>query len=280
MDNINEIKYLKGVFDMKVPHTKPFKTGYNSIAEMNGKYEEMQMDFGILMLKPGFVYENNDNKERAFLLIQGKIQYEWDGETVVANRSSWKNDSPWCLSVSPGVKVKIIGVSDTAQVAVHATDNDLSFPSKLYRPEEIPSTLRGKDVNDDTACRIFRTIIDATINPDSNFVLGEDVHLPGRWSGYPNHYHPQPEIYFFKFYPENGFGMQRLGNDAIYLEENDTSTIYPNEVHPCVVAPGYHMYYIWVIREDRNDRYRPWFEMQHTWVPGIWVSDEEKYMLP
>jgi 5-deoxy-glucuronate isomerase len=265
---------------MKVPNTKPYKLGYNSIIEMDGKFSEMMMDFGILMMNKGLVYENEEEKERAFLLIGGKAEFEWEGQKELAIRGRWKDENPWCLSVPRGVKVKITGRSDTVQIAIHQTNNEKKFPSKLYHPEDIPSLVRGKGVNDDTARRVFRTIIDRSINPDSNFVLGEDVHAAGRWSGYPNHYHPQPEIYHFKFYPDNGFGLQRLGNDAIFLEEDDTVTIYPNEVHPCVGAPGYNLYYIWAIRDFPDKPYEPIFEMQHTWLPGIWVPDEEKYFLP
>jgi len=265
---------------MKVPNTKPYKLGYNSIVEMGGEYKEMLMDFGILQMNKGLSYQNSEDKERAYLLIAGAVEFEWEGQKVVARRGLWKDENPWCLSVPNGVRVNITGLSDTVQIAVHMTDNDRIFPSKLYTPEDIRSEVRGKDVNDDTARRVVRTIIDKSINPDSNLLLGEDVHAIGRWSGYPNHYHPQPEIYYFKFYPDNGFGMQRLGKDAVYLEDDDTVTIYPNEVHPCVGAPGYNLYYIWVIRDDRENPYRPLFEMQHVWLPGIWVSDEEKLILP
>jgi 5-deoxy-glucuronate isomerase len=265
---------------MKVPNTKPYANGYNSIVEMDGKYSEMKMDFGMLMLTACKTFECDTGKERAIILIAGKVVFEWEDRKVTAERGLWKDENPWCLSVPKDVKIKITGIADHSKLAYHATDNDKIFSSKMYVPDEIPSVLRAKGINDDTACRIFRTIIDVDINPDSNFVLGEDVHLPGRWSGYPNHYHPHPEIYHFEFYPDNGFGLQRLGNEAVYLENDDTVTIYPNEVHPCVGAPGYYLYYIWCIKEDHENRYRPWFEMQHVWVPGIWVSDEEKMMMP
>lgn len=265
---------------MKVTNSRPFGEGYNSIIEMDGKYSEMKQDFGIIRLSPGLAFDSQESKERAFILIFGKVEFEWEGSKVIAERGLWRDENPWCLSVPAGVKVKITGIADTSELSFHATDNEDIFPSKMYYPEEIVSDVRGKDVNDDACCRTVRTIIDASINPLSNFVLGEDVHKPGRWSGYPNHFHPQPEVYHFRFYPENGFGMQRLGDDAVYLENRDTTTIYPNEVHPCVAAPAYNLYYIWCIREDRENRYMPWFEMQHTWVPGIWVSDEEKYMMP
>ncbi len=37
-------------------------------------------------------------------------------------------------------------------------------------------------------------------------MIGEDIHYPGKWAGFPSHYHEQPEIYFYKFDKDQGFG--------------------------------------------------------------------------
>ena len=37
-------------------------------------------------------------------------------------------------------------------------------------------------------------------------VLGEVLNLPGKWSSYPPHHHPQPEVYFYRFDYPDGFG--------------------------------------------------------------------------
>ena len=97
------------------------------------------------------------------------------------------------------------------------------------------------------------------------------MHYPGKWSGFPSHSHAQPEIYFYKFYPQNGFGLLRLGEEGVLLEHNDTVLIEPNKVHPQVAAPGYAMYYLWVIRHLEGNPYiKPDFDPQHLWVeqPG------------
>ena len=47
--------------------------------------------------------------------------------------------------------------------------------------------------------------------------------------------------------------------------------VVPVGVHPQVAAPGYAMYYIWVIRHLEGNPYiKPDFEAQHLWVeqPG------------
>ena len=67
--------------------------------------------------------------------------------------------------------------------------------------------------------------------------------------------------------PENGFGLLKLGDEGVVLEHNDTVKIYPNVVHPQVAAPGYAMYFLWVIRHlDGNPYVTPTFEEEHLWV--------------
>ncbi|MFT5875577.1 MAG: 5-deoxy-glucuronate isomerase, partial [Clostridium sp.] len=112
-----------------------------------------------------------------------------------------------------------------------------------------------------------RTVFDKSNSPDSNLVVGEVIDHPGKWSSYPPHYHPQPEIYFYKFNPENGYGFSELGEDAVKLRQNDTVKILDNATHPQITAPGYAMYYLWVIRHlDGNPYITPTFVPEHLWV--------------
>ncbi len=46
--------------------------------------------------------------------------------------------------------------------------------------------------------------------PQSNLVMGEVFNQPGRWSSYPPHHHPQPEVYYYQFEHPEGFGMPGL----------------------------------------------------------------------
>jgi 5-deoxy-glucuronate isomerase len=51
------------------------------------------------------------------------------------------------------------------------------------------------------------------------------------------------------------------------LRQNDTILIHDGEVHPQVAAPGYAMYYLWVIRHLEGNRYgTPTFVPEHRWV--------------
>ncbi|MEI6876242.1 MAG: 5-deoxy-glucuronate isomerase, partial [Spirochaetota bacterium] len=88
-------------------------------------------------------------------------------------------------------------------------------------------------------------------------------------SSYPPHHHPQPEIYHYRFLPANGFGLTAIGDEAFLLRDRDTILIRAGRDHPQVTAPGYAMWYLWVIRHLDGDRYRaPWPENapDHAWV--------------
>ena len=109
-------------------------------------------------------------------------------------------------------------------------------------------------------------------------VLGEVIGFPGKWSSYPPHWHPQPEIYFYRFLPENGYGFAELSEDVVKTHHNSTVFITEKETHPQTTAPGYAMWYLWVIRHIDGDPYiTPTFVPEHLWVTD---SDKEKDIWP
>lgn len=119
----------------------------------------------------------------------------------------------------------------------------------------------------ETSTRVVRTIFDKSNSANSNLVLGEVINYPGKWSSYPPHHHPQPEIYYYKFQPHNGYGFSQLGDDVVKVQNCDTVKILDDVSHPQVTAPGYAMFYVWVIRHLDGDPYiTPTFEPEHLWV--------------
>jgi len=122
-------------------------------------------------------------------------------------------------------------------------------------------------VLEDTSYRIVRTIFDINNRPESKLVLGEDITFPGRWSSYPPHYHPQPEIYHYRFTSPDGYGHGELGDDVYKIHNYDTIKILDKKVHSQVAAPGYGMYYLWVIRHLPGNPYTsPVFAREHSWL--------------
>ena len=249
----------------------PLKFGYNPITRMNEVEDNTMMDFGILRLKKDQI-ENlvNQEKESAILLIQGEVTLSFAGQETTIKRGSCFNENPWVLHVPKNVDVKISGIADDSELSITQTTNDRVFAAKLYTPAECASEERGKGTLKETSTRIVRTVFDYSNASYSNLVVGEVIDHPGKWSSYPPHHHPQPEIYFYKFYPEQGYGFSELGEDVVKLRNNDTVKILDSATHPQTTAPGYAMYYIWVIRHLDGNPYKspeyPVFVPEHLWV--------------
>jgi 5-deoxy-glucuronate isomerase len=260
----------------------------------------MLMDFGVVKLLPGDRWEQySDTDEQCWLLAQGSAELSWSTGQENAQHSPKdriSNDSersypiarpdlfdysPWCLSVPKGTKVTIHAGKDGSEWFYTATDNPAAFKARLFSPEECRSEFRGEGAMRETSTRIVRTCFDDTNRSESNLVIGEVIGVPGKWSSYPPHHHPQPEIYHYRFKPEQGFGLTAIGDRPYIIRDKDTILIREGEVHPQVTGPGYAMWYLWVIRHIDGAHYgpatnTPIFVEEHTWVMG----DENKIWQP
>ena len=252
---------------IQIRQNGPFQSGYTTLTTMEEKQHNTMMDFSILKLAKAGVEKSSEQKERAYLLIQGEVTFQWEGHKETASRANCFDEDPWVLHVPQNVEVTITGILEDSELAVTKTNNEKIFPSKLYTNEECRSEARGKGTMKEASTRNVRTVFDKSNSPDSNLVLGEVIDHPGKWSSYPPHYHPQPEIYYYKFNPENGYGFSELGEEAVKLRQNDTVKILNSVTHPQITAPGYAMYYLWVIRHlDGNPYITPTFVPEHLWV--------------
>jgi 5-deoxy-glucuronate isomerase len=256
---------------MRIKQNGNFQHGYNSITSLDGAYKEMMMDYGVLKLNEGLGYNDTAQLEKVYLLMYGHVNVECAGKNYEIVRESFLDDDFWIIDVPENETIKVTGIGSDSEIAVIRTENHKKFQPKIHDKDNSIIETRGKGFMNETGTRIVKTFMDFSLTPESNLMIGEDIHYPGKWAGFPSHSHDQPEIYFYKFYPGNGFGLLKLGDEGVLLEHNDTVTIAPGLVHPQVSAPGYAMYFLWIIRHlDGNPYICPDFEEQHLWVeqPG------------
>ncbi|MFA5570581.1 MAG: 5-deoxy-glucuronate isomerase [Sphaerochaetaceae bacterium] len=253
---------------MVVKKEGKFARGYNAITELDGKHSDVLLDFGILVLEAGDTYDCQLPLERAYLLIKGDVTFSWEDQNVQAARYSVFDEEPSVLHVPTKVAVTI-KASTYSELAVERSRNDKVFASKFYAPKDTRSDIFGGGVLNEASIRTVRTVFDGETNPDSNMVLGEVINHPGKWSSYPPHDHPHPEIYHYRFFPKQGFGISIFEEDPHFVQDGDTSLIEPNKTHSQVAAAGYAMYYIWMIPHLPHDRWLPttrYFAKQHEWM--------------
>ena len=265
---------------MQIKQPRGFPQGYTPITAITGAHPDMLLDFGILKLAGGGRHASGAGLERAYLLLGGEVQVQWEGGSRRIARRSLFDEPPWCLHLPAGGAATLTAGEGGAELACQATANPRPFAAHLYSPEQCRSEERGQGTLRETSTRLVRTVIDNTTAPSANLVLGEAVTFPGKWSSYPPHHHPQPEIYHYRFLPARGFGLTAIGERAYVLADGDTVLIREGEVHPQAAAPGYAMYYLWVIRHLDGRRYTtPTFLPEHAWTMDaqavIW-PDEEK----
>jgi 5-deoxy-glucuronate isomerase len=262
---------------MQFHHKPPFSRGYTPLVSRSGATADMLMEFGVIVLLPGETWEwRSETDEQCLLLARGSARIDWmvyaagtgplDAEV---SRPDLFDYSPWCLSVPRRSTVVIHAGPEGAEWLYTATDNPASFKAKLYTPEECKSEFRGAGTMRETSTRIVRTVFDDTNRPESNLVIGEVIGVPGKWSSYPPHHHPQPEIYHYRFLPDQGFGLTAIGINPYIIRNRDTILIRDGEDHPQVTAPGYAMWYLWVIRHLEGNRYGiQTVAEEHAWVAG------------
>ncbi|MDR3518098.1 MAG: 5-deoxy-glucuronate isomerase [Azospirillaceae bacterium] len=248
-------------------HRNGFAHGATVITTAGEPQDDTGIDFSIWKLTRGETSTVTVTGETAWLVMAGTIKVHVDDHSVHLARTSLFDESASCVHVAAGTTVTITAGSD-AELAVFATPNTARFEPRIFTPAQVPNEHRGKGILGDTCYRYVRTIFDRNnSDPACELVLGEVVTHPGRWSSYPPHHHPQPEIYHYRFTHPQGYGHGETGEQVFKIRNNDTLKIFDGNDHPQCAAPGYGMYYIWVIRHLPGNPYTvPEFTKEHQWT--------------
>ncbi len=243
------------------------KDGIKILTRTQGSYAGMMMNITIYRMEKGKSLSFSLlDEEMALLLIQGSVTYRWQGNAVSSARVDFIKEGATCLHVSKDVPV-IITAAEESEILVQSTVNDRVFESKLYTPENCGEETFGQNQFESKAQRTVRTFFDYHTAPYSNMVMGEIIVPQGGWSSYPPHHHPQPEVYYYRFQRPQGFGACFIGDDTCKIKDGSFCAIPGGLTHPQVNAPGYPMYYVWMIRHfDGN----PWtdriYDLSHAWL--------------
>lgn len=243
-----------------------FAIGENPITLERDALDSVGLDFAIHRLRPGARVEEATSKETVWLLMQGEAKVEFLGQARAVRRASLFDEPPTALHVSAGALLAIESLAES-EWAVARTSNDRAFQPRLFLPEMLTPEYRGKGLAQDMSLRNVRLVFDWKERPESNLVVGEVINYPGRWSSYPPHHHAQPELYHYRFTEAHGYGHAELGEQVFKVRQFDTIKIMGGEDHAQVSAPGYGMYYLWIVRHLNGNPYRGFeFVPEHRWL--------------
>jgi 5-deoxy-glucuronate isomerase len=248
-------------------HRGGFAAGITTITRASDSANATGLGLAVAVLAGGQSWSGTADSETAWLLMSGTVRVRAGDEAAVLSRSSLFDESASCLHVAAGTRVSLQADSD-CELTVYGCANARRFAPRIFRPADVPNEHRGKGQVRDRSLRFVRTIFDAKNSPpEVELVLGEVVTFPGGWSSYPPHHHPQPEIYHYRFTAPQGYGHAELGDEVVKVRQFDSVCIPAGYDHAQCAAPGYGMYYSWVIRHLPGAPYTvPEFTPEHAWT--------------
>jgi 5-deoxy-glucuronate isomerase len=217
-----------------------------------------------------------DDREALIVILSGVLDVDADGRALgrAGGRASVFEGSAHAVYAPPDVSVSLTATAGPAVIAIATAPLADAPPgqARIIRPAD----QRVASVGDANWAREVRTIL----GPDDDagrLLVGETITPPGNWSSYPPHKHDQhnpphevqlEEVYFFKVDPPAGFGVQLRydddGDEAFRVRDGDVAVI-TSGYHPVVAAPGYSLYYLWVMA-GQGRQMIPSLDPRHAWV--------------
>jgi 5-deoxy-glucuronate isomerase len=217
--------------------------------------------------------------ETLVVILHGVVDVEVDGESLgrAGGRASVFDGGGDAVYLPPGATLAL-SEADAAGAAIAVASAPLAdepaAPARVIRPADH----RVADVGEGNWARRVRTILGPE-HAAGRLLVGETVNPAGNWSSYPPHKHDEhnpprevalEEVYLFKVDPPGGFGVQILyapgprGERASVVHDGDVAII-KSGYHPVVGAPGYSLYYLWVMA-GQGRQMIPALDPQHAWV--------------
>lgn len=256
--------------------------GYRQIFKAGDKTQYTGLAVLNLESTKGYQSESN-NEELALVILSGKCQIKVNN-SLFENLGERKNvfDGPATTVYVPiNSHYEITACqSGSVELAIVSVPAEKQFQPFIVKPEEVVINHRGvlnwqRDVHD--------LLTDNAEGRVHRIVLGETFAFSGQWSSYPPHKHDTynppfeaklDETYLFKVNPSEGFGVQVMYSDDFSLREahiikNGDAVALPIGYHPVVAAPGFQIYYLWVMAGEYGRILKPNDDPKLAWISNI-----------
>jgi 5-deoxy-glucuronate isomerase len=263
---------------IKMDYLKHYKAqnGFTKISTIGDGNLELT-EFGIINLKQGEYYNSaTGDSEVVLVILGGKCSVSGNGFAFenIGKRENVFSGKPYTVYISCG-KIYSITADSDVELAWTASPSDLDTPAYVISPKQVKEVHIGTESYERNA---YLMLTDEF--PSKHLYIGEAFVGSGKHASYPPHRHDfdnlpnevdMEEVYFFRFKPGQGYGIQKIYTDdrsldvTYTVEENDT-TLIPEGYHPVINAPGYTMYYLWIMAGQNHRKFKSVIDPNHKWV--------------
>ena len=247
--------------------------------------------FNIVKLKKGQSFEFKiPGYEACIVPATGTVEVDVEGEIYnsLGQRTIdvWDGE-PEGVYVPSNIKAEFVCSTINAEVFIAGAKYEKTLEPFAVRANEIDKVQYGSD--DTKTHRKIKHILGANHHDKVGRLLCNELYTVGQggWSGFPPHKHDtdrlpketrHDETYNYRFKPNNGFGFQlfqaennSVGNAAHIID--GSTVVIESGYHPCVVAPGYEMYYFTILGGLSQRSLIQYFQPDHAYqletIPGI-----------
>lgn len=254
------------------------KDGFTKISSI-GDGDLKLTEFGIINLEKGGIVSSDSGKsEIALIILGGKCSIAGDGFEFknIGGRKDVFSGKPHTVYIPCGNKYAITAETDV-DIAWTASPSSLETAAYVIGPDQVKEAHIGRENYQRDA---YLILTDAF--PAAHLYIGEAFVPSGNHASYPPHRHDfdnlpvevdMEEIYFFRFNPEQGYGIQKIYTDDNSIDftctvKHNDATLIPRGYHPVINAPGYTMYYLWIMAGQKNRKFLSVIDPVHKWILG------------
>lgn len=271
-------------------HIPPFENNNKPIVDINNSRVPLNY-FNIVKLAKDQSFEYIlPGYETCIVPATGTIDINVEGENYdnIGKRISnvW-DEEPEGVYVPTNIKASFSCKTKRAEIFIAGAKYEKTLKPFAVRSNEIDLVQYGSD--DTKTHRKIKHILGANQHSKVGRLLCNELYTVGQggWSGFPPHKHDtdrlpdetrHDETYNYRFKPNHGFGFQLFQKEDGKVGEaqhiiDGSTVIIDKGYHPCVVAPGYEMYYFTILGGLSQRSLVQFFQPEHAYqietIPGI-----------
>lgn len=189
------------------------------------------------------------------------------------SRSDVFTEAPDLAYINPGCSLEITSQTGADVLLVMAKVDPPRSGSPVFTPKkDVPVSWAGASI----WRRQLRFLCFGPASPSSRLIVGETVHPPGNWSGFPPHKHDTTsdveseleELYYLRVDDSGGYAVHQMFEGATkqaVVVEGDAVAFMPRGYHSTAASPGTRVFFVWALAGPKKE-YRVTLYPQLRWV--------------